>query len=192
MIVCAGNNEQFDFATALGVGLIQSALNLTKICLTQSPNEILFVGSAGAYDTNLHILDIFLSNEATQIEYSFTQQVSYTPLDNHCKSFITPSQKNLNVSYETKIINSSNYIHTDSLMAQTMLAQNIALENMEFFSVIQVAQHFNIPCMGIFCVSNYCNNDAHRDFCNNHQAVKEKLQDFVTKNLITQSTKTRQ
>lgn len=187
MIVCAGKNEQFDFATTLGVGLIQSTLELTKICLTQHPSEIVFVGSAGAYDKSLHILDIFLSNEATQIEYSFTQKLSYTPLENHLKSLTTPSQKNINVSYETKIINSSNYIHTDSTMAQAMLSKNISLENMEFFTVLQVAQYFEIPCVGIFCVSNYCDDNAHKDFCNNHQAVKEKLQSFVGNHFLNQA-----
>jgi hypothetical protein len=33
MILCAGNNETFDFAIPIGVGLIDSAINLTRHCL---------------------------------------------------------------------------------------------------------------------------------------------------------------
>ncbi|MDD4855510.1 MAG: purine-nucleoside phosphorylase, partial [Sulfuricurvum sp.] len=31
MIVCAGNNETFDFALPIGVGLVESAMNLTRL-----------------------------------------------------------------------------------------------------------------------------------------------------------------
>ncbi|MCI0500930.1 MAG: purine-nucleoside phosphorylase, partial [Epsilonproteobacteria bacterium] len=33
MIVCAGRSETFDFAIPVGVGLIESAINLTRLCL---------------------------------------------------------------------------------------------------------------------------------------------------------------
>ena len=50
---------------------------------------------------------------------------------------------------------------------------------MEFFSVMEVAQHFGIGCLGIFCVSNYCNANAHRDFLDNHTRVKERLESLA-------------
>ena len=31
MIICAGRNETFPFAQAMGVGLIESAINLTRL-----------------------------------------------------------------------------------------------------------------------------------------------------------------
>ncbi len=33
IILSAGNNEIFDFATSIGVGLIESSINLTKLIL---------------------------------------------------------------------------------------------------------------------------------------------------------------
>ena len=49
MIVCAGRNETFPFAQTIGVGLIESAINLTRLCLFDKPEYLLFIGSAGSY-----------------------------------------------------------------------------------------------------------------------------------------------
>lgn len=49
MIICAGNQEVFEFAQSVGVGLIDSAYGLTKLCLEEKPESLLFIGSAGSY-----------------------------------------------------------------------------------------------------------------------------------------------
>lgn len=103
------------------------------------------------------------------------QDKAYTPLDNHIQSGILQE----NVSYETfankAIINSSNYITTDENLALRFAKAGILLENMEFFSIMKVAQYFNIPCFGVFCVSNYTHQNAHNEFMANHHKVKEIL-----------------
>ncbi len=81
MILCAGNNETFDFATPIGVGLIDSAMSLTRICLTQKPEFLLFVGSAGSYGEH-KIHDIIESKTAANIELGFLDKNAYTPIDN--------------------------------------------------------------------------------------------------------------
>ena len=43
MIVSAGKNETFPFARPIGVGLVESAINLTKLCLFNRPEYILFI-----------------------------------------------------------------------------------------------------------------------------------------------------
>lgn len=57
MILCAGNNESFSFATPIGVGLIESTINLSRLCLFDKPEFILFIGSAGSYGEQ-NIFDI--------------------------------------------------------------------------------------------------------------------------------------
>ena len=57
MIICAGRNETFAYAHSIGVGLIESAINLTRTCLFNKPEYLLFVGSAGTYG-NHQIFDI--------------------------------------------------------------------------------------------------------------------------------------
>jgi len=70
MIVCAGNNETFSFASTIGVGLIESAMNLTRICLFDKPDYIIFIGSAGSYGDH-KIFDIVESSNASNLELSF-------------------------------------------------------------------------------------------------------------------------
>ena len=166
MIICAGDIESFDFAVPMGIGLIDTAMNVTRLCLFDKPEFILFIGTAGSYG-RADILDVIESKTASNVELSFLQQKSYTPIDNVI-SAQTEDKKEL-------IVNSSNYITTDEVLASGYEKFGIGIENMEFFSVVRVAMEFDIPVGGVFCVTNYCNANAHQDFLKNHQAAKEKL-----------------
>ncbi len=179
MILCAGNNETFPFAVPIGIGLCESAANLTRLILMNPPEFLLFIGSAGTYGKH-EILDIVESKAACQIELSYLQKKSYTPLQNN---LIVSDQ---NVSRETpisflssgskpSIVNSSNYISTDLELAGKLNRLGIGLENMEFYSVMAVAQMFEIPCGGIFVITNRCDENAHNDFLKNHEKAMYRL-----------------
>ena len=174
MIICAGNNESFDFAQPMGVGLVEMAMNLTRLCLFDKPEFLLFVGTAGSYGEH-GILDIVESKTAANIELAFLQKKAYTPLDN-VVSAQTENKRDV-------IVNSSNYISTDAELCRSFLPLGIALENMEFFSVLRVAQEFGIPAGGVFCVTNYCDENAHADFLKNHAAAKTKLTEHIQKRI---------
>lgn len=177
MIVCAGRNETFRFAEAIGVGLIESAINLTRTCLLNKPDFILFIGSAGSYG-DYKIFDIVESKKAANLELSFLNGDSYTPIDYMLES------ENKILRNDT-IVNSSNYITTNSLLAKKYSEFGIGIENMEFFSILQVAQEFKIPVGGIFIVTNYTNKNAHEDFLRNHKEAMSKLTQYlIEKNLI--------
>ena len=170
MILSAGNEEIFPFARAIGVGLIDTAINLTRICLFEKPNSLIFIGSAGSYNPNKHkIFDIVTSSSASQIEVSFLKKESYTPIE----QIITAS-----VSRET-IVNSSNYITTDKLSALAFDKLGMEIENMEFYSVMKVAKEFNIPVIGIFVITNYCDKDAHNQYIKNIKQAKQILIDYL-------------
>ena len=81
MIICAGNNETFQFATSVGVGLIESAINTTRLCLFDKPDYLIFIGSAGSYG-KYNIFDIVESSSGSNIELSFLEGNSFTPIDN--------------------------------------------------------------------------------------------------------------
>ncbi|WP_456322324.1 phosphorylase family protein [Hydrogenimonas sp.] len=187
MIVCAGSNETFPFATPIGVGLCESAVNLTRLALMSPPEFLLFIGSAGSYG-NHDIFDIVESKAASQIELSYLMKKSYTPLKNN----VIVSDEN--VSRETPlhhfanekhpvIVNSSNYITTDMELARRFNKFGIGLENMEFYSVMQVGQIFDIPCGGIFIVTNFCDENAHRDFLHNHDEAMHRLTNYLHKRI---------
>jgi nucleoside phosphorylase len=174
MIICAGNNETFEFATPMGVGLIETAMNLTRLCLFDKPEFILFVGTAGSYG-NHKIFDIVESKTAANIELAFLQKKAYTPLDN-VVSTQTDGTKDI-------IVNSSNYISTDAELVKKFLNFGVEIENMEFFSVLRIAQEFDIPAGGVFCVTNYCNESAHEDFLANHDEAKALLTEHVKRRI---------
>ena len=176
MLICAGNNEFIKGALPIGVGLIESAINLTRLCLINPPEFLLFVGSAGSYG-KLNTFDIIQSKSAANIEQSFLFKSAYTPLDNLISTAI-------DVSHET-IINSSNYITASKEVSQKFLKLNLAAENMEFFSIMSVAREFHIPCGGVFVITNYCYEDAHKEFKQNQKKAIKILEEYlVNKGLI--------
>lgn len=172
MFICAGEIETFDFAKPMGIGLIDTAINLTKLCLINPPKFIFFVGTAGSYGGH-KLFDIVESKTASNIENGFFNAKAYTPIDN----VVSTADE---VSRET-IINSSNYITTDATLGQHYLVNNIGLENMEFYAVLKVAKAFNIPAGGAFIVTNYCNENAHADFIKNHKEAMKQLSEYVHK-----------
>ena len=174
MIVCAGRNETFDFACPIGVGMIESTMNLTKIVLTNKPDSLLFIGSAGSYG-NYKIFDIVTSQSASNIELGFLEDKCYTPLQK-----IISANEEQDVSRGTlNIVNSSNYITTDSVSSKKFLTLGLELENMEFFALLNVAKTYNIPIFGIFVVTNYCDENAHKDFIKNHSKAKQLLTNYM-------------
>ena len=160
MMICAGEKEQFNFAIPVGIGMTDIAINLTRLCLSHKPDFLFFVGTAGSYGEK-KLFDIVESKTATNIENSFFTGKSYTPIDN----MVSTAD---DVSRET-IINSSNYITTDANLSKYYLEKNIHLENMEYYAVLKVAKSFRIPAAGLFVVTNYCNENAHKDFIANHK-----------------------
>jgi len=173
-IISSGNKEIFPFAKPIGIGMIESTINLTRLSLFDKPDLLIFIGSAGSYG-NLKLFDIINTSSASNIENCFLEKKCYTPIDN----IITFN----NVSHET-IINSSNYITTDENISKKYLKLNIQAENMEFFSIVKTAKEFNIPIKGIFVITNYCNVSAHKDYLKNIDKANEKLINYLIEKKI--------
>jgi len=174
MIICAGNSENFSFATPMGVGLIETAMNLTRLCLFDKPEFLLFVGTAGSYG-DAKIFEIIESKTAANIELAFLEKNAYTPLENVISTNTTNKQG--------IIVNSSNYISTNAELTKKFLSFGVGIENMEFFSVLAVAKKFDIPAGGVFCITNYTNENAHADFLANHAKAKELLEEHVKRRI---------
>ena len=167
MFICAGNIESFSFADSIGIGLVDSAINLTRLCLTKEIEHLLFIGSAGSYG-KVGIFDIIESKTAINVESSFLSGTSYTPIDNAISSG------------DSKIVvNSSNYITCNKEISKRYLEIDANIENMEFYSVLKVASSFNIPCGGLFIVTNYCYEDAKDEFLRNHNKAKDILIEYI-------------
>ena len=81
-------------------------------------------------------------------------------------------------------MNCSNYITTNSVVSKKYLKLEIDAENMEFYSILKVANSFNIPAYGLFAITNFCNEFAHNDFIKNHNLAKEILEKFVKDEIL--------
>ena len=173
LFLCAGNGEVWDFAKSIGVGLVSSAMNLTKILVRNSSFEkVIFVGTCGLYKKG-EIFDIIKSKTAVNIEISELLGLSYSPL-------------NCDVPHETKI-NSSNFITTDKSVASKFYERGLVAENMEFFSVYKVAKSFGIPVFGVFCATNFCDENAHNDFIKNHKKAMDILENYIIKTYFSEN-----
>ncbi|MFK5975570.1 MAG: purine-nucleoside phosphorylase [Sulfurovum sp.] len=170
MFICAGESEQFDFALPIGIGMVDVSINLTRLCISQKPQFLFFVGTAGSYGEK-KIFNIVESKSASNIENSFFTGDSYTPIDN----LVSSAEDSIN----DIVVNSSNYITTSTKLSKSYLAKNIQIENMEFYAVLKVAKSFGIPVAGAFIVTNYCDNNAHRDFLSNHKEAMVRLTEYV-------------
>jgi len=166
---CAGQTEQIEFAHPLGVGLVESAINLTRFFMQNSCDEALFLGSCGSYGDR-DIFEIIESDSASNIELSLLLGESYTPISNQIKT-------SLNVPRGT--INSSNYITSSKKNAELYLAKGLDGENMEFFSFLKVAERFGVKAKGIFVVTNYCYEDAKKEYAKNYKKALSYLIEYV-------------
>lgn len=173
LLVCAGSSENFKFAVPIGIGLIDSAINLTKILSNletkSKTSEIIFIGTGGLYRDG-KILEIYESSFAVQHEISEIENFSYSPIMNK----ICPD-----VSRETLVINSSNFVTTSEKYAYKFANLGYFIENMEFYSVYKVSKFFGIPCSAIICSTNFCNEKAHSDFIKNHNLAKIKIEKYI-------------
>ena len=138
------------------------------------------MGTAGSYGKH-NIFDIVESKTASNIELAFLEKKAYTPLDNVVSSN-TEGTKDI-------LVNSSNYISTDGELVKKFLNFGVEIENMEFFSVLRIAQEFDIPAGGVFCVTNYCDENAHADFLKNHERAKALLSEHVKKRITELTSK---
>jgi len=176
MIISAGKEEIFNFATPVGIGLVESAINLSRLCLFDKPDFLIFIGSAGSYG-NLRVFDIVESKCASNIEHCFFKKECYTPIENI-----------ICIDSRETVINSSNFITTSKLLSKAYLQLGMEAENMEFFSVMKAAEEFNIPVKGIFVITNYCYENAHEQYLHNIKKAKEKLISYLLEKNIIKET----
>jgi nucleoside phosphorylase len=170
MFVCAGQNEQFDFAVPIGIGLVEAAIRTTRLCMEERPEELTFIGTAGSYGT-IGLMEIVETKTATNIENGFFDRKTFSPIETII-SFAP------DVSRET-IVNSSTYITQDAPSAQQYLKHGISLENMELYAIFKAAQAFGIPVRGILIVTNYCYANAHKEFLARHAEAMERLSQYI-------------
>jgi nucleoside phosphorylase len=88
MLISSGNKEILQGVHPMGIGLIETSINLSRVCLFNKPDFLLFFGSAGSYGEH-KVFDIIESSSSSNVELSFLQDNSYTPIDNACDNEVS-------------------------------------------------------------------------------------------------------
>ena len=184
-------------------GLMSKQSVASELSVANKPDKIIFIGTCGLYQKSeslnlskkseikenlgaknlarenqkpLKLLEIYESAHCFNVEASKLTNAFYSPAE---------CEINLNVSYETKKCNSSNYICTDENLAARFADLGLELENMESFAVLSVAKRFGISATCFLCATNFCDKNAHQSFLQNHAQAKKNLEHFLQeKNLI--------
>lgn len=198
---CSGAKNVRGAAGIMGEQSVASELSVAN-----KPDRIIFIGTCGLYQKGdkkglntlnlsengkikenlgaknlasekpLKLLEIYESAHCFNVEASKFTNAFYSPAE---------CEINLNVSYETKKCNSSNYICTDENVAARFADLGLELENMESFAVLSVAKRFGISATCFLCATNFCDKNAHQSFLQNHAQAKKNLEHFLQeKNLI--------
>lgn len=177
LFVSAGRMETFDFATPIGVGMINAAINLSKILAHKKYEKIIFLGSCGVYDEDLPLKRLFLANTFTQYEHPKSSSF-YSPIELEIIINI-PKSKLIQAS-----VNSSNHICKDKLKAYKYKEAKCMLENMESFSVASCAKAYGCELGVLLCSTNYCDENAHENFMKNYKLSNEMLEDYARSCLL--------
>lgn len=189
-------------------GIMDEQSVASELSVANKPDKIIFIGTCGLYQKDdkkglnavnlsengkmkanlgaknlasesqkpLKLLEIYESAHCFNVEASKLTNDFYSPAE---------CEINLNVSYETKKCNSSNYICTDENLAARFADLGLELENMESFAVLGVAKRFGISATCFLCATNFCDKNAHQSFLQNHAQAKKNLEHFLQeKNLI--------
>lgn len=187
------------------IGLVNTAISLTKVLNKIKPDYIINAGTAGAHDYNVNVGEIVLGKEViniNEIETSFKEiNEGSNSLDWKLTTFCEDEDKDFNCDLKiysgdnnliqkfknigkednTKLIEGrvgSGDIWNKEKDRIKYFNQNYSTqcEDMEAYSIYKIASQENIPCLGLKIISNNEMNDQKYD-----PSVSEKLDEFLYK-----------
>lgn len=194
-LICSACDDEIRFlpkdlgntlVCSLGIGFLDSALNLEKLICSNTITEIVFIGTAGSYNKALSIGEIVSINSTAALNLGAVLGLAY----------VAGKQE----SFELEVFKdfkpakcfSSLEISREEIIAEKLIAQNSAdkflVENMELYGVAAVAAKNKIPLKSLLGITNYINPNAHEDWKANNLSVSEKLCVIVRNEMRKQST----
>ncbi len=142
------------FSTLItGVGMVNTAVNLTKELVNNNYDLVINMGIAGSFNSLIKVGDVVEVEEDILSEIGFEDGNSFSEFTdiNIQNSYKNQSRTSL------KKVNSItvNTVHgNEESIAEIKTRLNPDIESMEGAAVLKVCQEFNIPCMQIRSISN--------------------------------------
>lgn len=171
-----GNSENHDYFSC-GVGSIEAAANLARYLETSNVENVIFLGSCGASDTDIELLSLVVSSNVHLSERSLVEEDSYLP-EIMSKELAASSGLlglfsgvNVGIFYSATGITCFEGFFED------------AFENLELFGIATACSQKDIPWVAVSCVTNHVGPNAHSEWKKNFQAAAEKIAEFIKQNL---------
>ena len=135
-----------------GVGMINTALSLTKRLSEKSYDLVINIGVAGAFNT-LNLGDVVEVTEDIFSEIGFENGISFSAFTDFDLKKIYKVEGKTNLQQAKGI--TVNTVHgNEESIAEIIKRLNPDVESMEGAAVFKVCQEFSIPCVQVRAISN--------------------------------------
>lgn len=165
-----------------GVGLIDSAINTSKILNNKNYDGVIFIGSSGTSNKKINLLDIVVSKEVFLASPTKTT-ASYIP--KILKNKFTATKDWLKLAESTSLHASQSFYSPIEITKSKSLA-NIFLkkyaascENLELFSIAATASCYNVKWIAISCITNYIGKESHTQWLKNKKNAARLSSKFL-------------
>lgn len=189
------NNLALDIQVGLcGIGSLNSALYLKdSLSAKSNPDEILFLGSAGAYFKNRDNPDYVLSYRFCQNDFTVMQDMARNIVGLNDEIIFSGGKFGITLQQSfqfnaNNLVNSTNSISLVELQADSVFLEqyksDLIYENLEVYGLARVCQSIQIPFSSLLAVTNEVNPEGSSQWQKNHKKMgamlQHKLLDLLT------------
>jgi len=153
----------------VGISAVSAAVGTARLIAEHSPSKILFIGTCGAYDPNLHIGDCLAVSEvlATSMEELWEQ--AYRPTQER-----TLWKGELPLPFPFRVVATPPAITCSHKGAQA-LATMADAEHLELSGVFEAARQAGLPVGAVLTVANRVGPEGHGEWERHHERVSRLL-----------------
>lgn len=151
-----------------GVGMLASAVSLTKLIAEEKPDFIIQIGIAGCFDTNITLGKVFCIKEESLGDLGVMEdgkwkdifdlkleKSSYPPFEKRKLPNSWLTDYNLLKLPEVSAVTINQVTTSAEYMQQLIKKYDAVLESMEGAALHYVCRNFNVPFIQVRAVSNY-------------------------------------
>jgi nucleoside phosphorylase len=147
-----------------GIGSVSAATRVTRaLCSLPKNTEVIFLGTAGAYDSNTELGTAVLCTSTQFTDLALCRTLSYLP---------EIAMQNLSLKSQLEEVNKTICLTTTGITTDVLVAEEYAkygdVENLELYGVARAAQEFGTTWRSYLGISNHVGPLAHLQWKENH------------------------
>jgi nucleoside phosphorylase len=167
-------DSKYELAT-LGIGFLSASLALERILVeNKGIEDIIFVGTAGAYSKTLEIGNIIEVNETGLLNFGTVEQKAFVPQEYEEYQCFLKFNKKIKKAYCLSSLEITQDTKVSKKIIDVFDTRDI-VENMEIYGLAKVANENSKRFSALLGITNYTNIDAHSDWKENNEIISAKL-----------------